>query len=251
MKQKDFNQKITQVISQNLIEINDVISQIKDGSRLSALNALKIYQEDYRVRLADALKNSYRGIRAIIGEHDFEIISQDYIRFQPSHSPDLDDYGDQLSHFLESHVLRKNYLFLIELAKFEWSFREIFHREEIHGASALELTKALQDEDTFIQLTTSANVFSYNYLISSLYALKDSEAENISLNFKTSEYIIMYKNESVVKTYSLTKDQHFLMNFIISPISVKSFFLNVPTSMNPKEIQELFEILGRDRLVLL
>jgi hypothetical protein len=162
MKQKDFNLKFTNLVrTPNIVEQVELLAQIKEGTKLSALRALEVYQEDYHARLTEALKNTYRAISSLIGDEDFYYITSDYIKRHPSNSCDLDDYGNHFSQFLATHPLSEDYIFLSELAHFEWNFREVFHLEQALGVDSLTLMGMLKEmlkksEGPKLQLVNSA-----------------------------------------------------------------------------------------------
>ncbi|MDD4974937.1 MAG: DNA-binding domain-containing protein [Bacteriovorax sp.] len=252
MKQKDFNLKFANLVrTPNSLEQVELLAQIKDGAKLSALQALEVYQEDYQARLTEALKNTYRAINYLIGDEDFFGIASDYIKIHPSCSSDLDDYGNDFSHFLTTHPLKEDYLFLSELADFEWNFREVFHLEQVLGVDSLLLMEMLKGEEFKVQLVNSARVLSYNCLVSSLYALKDNESnEDDDFDFQIPQYLLMIKNDFMVKTHVLSKSQWEMVKILVTPNSLLKIFKNAPTNITPEEIQSLFQILGTDRLLL-
>ncbi len=255
MKQKDFNLQFVKAVSSKASDfMEDLVSQIKDGPKLSALAALRVYQEDYQARLTEALRNTYRAIHALIGDEDFNILAKDYIQSTPSNSSDLDDYGNHLSAFLKNHSLINNYVFLSELAHFEWNFRETFHLEQSVGLGPQELMTAIQNENELIQLARSARILDYNFQITPLYALKNSEVDDESndepFDFKIPQSILMYKLGVQVKTQVLSKNQiNFLKQMTVAS-TLKACFANASADLIPEEIQILFQILGTERLIL-
>lgn len=251
MKQKNFNQHFVRAISSKESISNDLLSQIKDGPKLTAKRALEVYQEDYEARLTEALKNTYRAISVIIGDEDFLILSKEYIKCHPSVSSDLDDYGHLLSHFLKTHPLTIDYIFLSELAHFEWNVREVFHCEQAIGLSAIELMAALQSDGELVQLDQSARLLDYKYLITSLYTLKDSEIEDKEpFDFEMPQFILLYKRNSITRTHILSKNQAEILTKLRSPSTLQNIFNNTSATVTPEEIQTLFQFLGTERLIL-
>ncbi|MFA6236134.1 MAG: DNA-binding domain-containing protein [Bacteriovorax sp.] len=250
MKQKDFNQIFVTVVASRSAAPVELLAQIKNGPVLSARRALEVYQEDYEARLTEALKNTYRGINAIIGDEDFFILSQDYINTHPSSSSDLDDYGHLLSLHLKDHQLSKDYIFLPELAFFEWNFREVFHQEQIPGLSPEGLMACLENDRDMLRLCSSLRLLHFNFLITSLYALKDEEDKENELIYEFPEYVLMYKNGVMVKTITLSKNQFEILKKLLAPASLQHCLQNAPATVTPDEIQTLFTILGTERLLL-
>lgn len=249
MKQKDFNKIFVESITDKKKLSAELLSQIKDGPKLSAVNAVEVYREDYEARLTEALRNTYRAIHFIIGDEDFNRLSRAYIDQYASTSSDLDDYGHDFSVFTQKHELSHDYIFLFELAHFEWSFREIFHLEQNAGLEAHHLLELLQQDNELVQLTNSARLLHCQFQIMKLYALKE-ENQNEPFEFQEPESILIYKNDSRVKTKTLTKNQAELLSLFLSPISIPDCFQRAPKTISPEEIQELFQILGAERLLI-
>lgn len=250
MKQKKFNTLFVEVISKKTSVVSELLSQIKNGPRLDAKRALEVYQEDYQARLTEALKNTYRAIFAIIGDEDFNHLAGEYISLYPSVSSDLDDYGHLLDIFLKTHPLNLDYTFLSELAHFEWNFREVFHLEESRGLSPESLMHALQSENDLFELSQSARLLEYNFQITKLYALKESDSEEGRIDdYNFPQNILLYKCASVVKSKTLSKNQAAIVKRMVIPSPIQQCFQNVPATVTAEEIQGLFQILGTDRLI--
>jgi hypothetical protein len=248
MNQKDFNQKFVDHIRSG--EKNpELASLIKDSPRLSALRALEVYQEDYEARLSEALANSYRAVHSIVGDDDFYQLARDYLKIYPSSSSDLDDYGDQMSAFLSTHSLNEDYGFLSELAHFEWSFRNVFHKQEEWGLNANELQEYLTAEATSVRLIQSAQLLHYHYLIDKIYSLSESDEES-EIDIEHEQYLVMFKRGVMVKTHSLSKNQSEIMKKFQTPATLLSALQSAPATVTPEEIQELFLILGKEQMLL-
>lgn len=250
MKQKDFNLKFAETIRSNSSE-DILVSYLKDSRKLSAKRALEVYQEDYQARMTEALRNTYAAIHSLIGDEDFFHLAQDYIKKYPSPFSDLDDYGNYLSEFLSTHPLNIDYIFLSELAHFEWNFKEVFHLNDEKGLDALELQNILQDNSTKVQLIGSAKILNYSFTIDKLYSLKETnENDEEEFNFEQEQYLLIHKSGVMVKIHALSKNQWEIMKKFQTPTALLSALQNAPATVTPDEIQNLFLILGTDRILL-
>ncbi len=249
MKQKEFNLKFAETIRSNQID-EELVALIKDSPKIKAHRALEVYQEDYQARMTEALRNTYRAINALIGDEDFFYLAKDYIENYPSPFSDLDEYGNCFSEFLTAHQLNEDYVFLSELAHFEWNFREVFHQAHEIGLEATLLAQLLQEDSCKIQLVHSVRVLHYSFLIDKLYALKDETDHNDEdFDFNQNQYLLIYKDGVMVKIHSLSKAQWKIVNTLEAPHSLLSVLQNAD-SITPSEVQELFQILGANRLLI-
>ena len=251
MKQQKFNQLFSNLIrSKAQLTDSDLLDQIKDGAKISVKRAFEVYQEDYQARLSGALKNNYPAINSIIGDVIFEEIASDYNNSYPSISSDLDDYGHKFSFFLSTQSISKDYLFLAELADFEWNFREVFHLKQELGAGAAQLSEMLNEEVSTIRLVKSARLLSYNYTITSLFALKDNEEILDNFKFMEPQFVIIFKNELLVKFQVLSKHQWMILKNTINPSLLIEIINNAPTDITHEDMKNLFKYFGTDRLLL-
>lgn len=252
MKQNNFNFSFVDLIkNKKTSNMDEVLLQIKDGPRLGSRRAIEIYQEDYEARLTGALKNTYRSINYFIGDELFHHLATDYIKKYNSQSPNLDDYGEYLSDLIKNHQLNNDYIFLSELADFEWNFREIFHLEQVPGVDHSALSLMLTNHSAKICLVKSARLLNYNHSITSLYELKDKNLSNDDFfDFKIPEYILMIKNNLLVSTFTLSFNQWKVMANFLTPVSPLEIFQNNQLDITPGEIQSLFHIIGTNRLLI-
>lgn len=249
MNQKKFNDLFTNAIRNNKNYPENLISKIKDGPKLSAKRAFEVYQEDYQARLSEALKNTYQAIHNIIGDEDFYNLSQDYINIYPSSYSDLDDYGNYLFEFLKTHPINNEYIFLSELAHFEWMFKEIFHQPQKLGLSPSELLIEMSVSSNKFQLISTLKTLKYSHLITKLYSLKNDEYD---IDYQEEEFILMFKKDVMVKTLNLSKSQWQIVHFLHKhqSVSLDQIIQNAPLTVTPEEFQSLFQILGSNRLLL-
>jgi len=201
--QKKINHELCLLITSRESSNDDLMSQIKGNNILSASRALEVYREDYRARLTEALRNTYRGIYTLIGNEDFQKIALDYIDSTPSLSPDLDDYGAQFDQFCFNHDLSKEYDFLKEMAYFEWQFRILFHKKSNIGFNHDELHRILMNDDR-VSLVESTTLLSFSFLISQLYGLIDVESPE-PFDYHQPQWLVLYKDHDFVRSQSLLK----------------------------------------------
>jgi len=110
-------------IKSNQLKDNDFV--IGDD-RLSAQQRLDIYAEAYRLRLLDALSDTYPAVHTLLGDDDFENLGLEYIQTFPSTHFSVRYFGANLDEFLSSHPDFSSIPILSEMANFEWSIRDVF-----------------------------------------------------------------------------------------------------------------------------
>jgi hypothetical protein len=103
-----------------------IASAIADAPPLSVAQRLSIYQNAYRVRLIDALAESYPVLHAVLGDDDFAALAEQFIAAIPSVHRSLRWYGAELAEFLAVNLPWSEQPIFAELALLEWTLGEVF-----------------------------------------------------------------------------------------------------------------------------
>jgi len=251
MKQQDFNKKFIECI-RNGQNSEELLSLMKSFSRLPSSRALEVYREDYQARLADALKNTFRSVHAVLGDENFFLLARDYLEKFPSSFSDLDDYGDQMEAFLATHAFAEDFPFLTELAHFELRFRQIFHSEEKTGLDAGSLQTVFADEQLRLQLVPSSIVLSYHFSIEKIFSscLSEESEDDSPFDFHSPQHILMFKKDGLVKMHLLSMNQAEILKKFHTPLSLSECIKIAPATMAPAEMQALFQIIGLEQILL-
>ncbi len=95
------------------------------SSELPAAERIGIYADMYLWRLADALREDYPKLAALLGDERFLALAEAYAREHPSDRPDLGQFGRHLPSFLRRFPATER-ADLADLAALEWARSEVF-----------------------------------------------------------------------------------------------------------------------------
>ncbi len=112
-----------------------IIKQTTQSAKVSAEDRLGIYSSAYWLRLTEILENDYPGVKALLGEDEFQKMARGYIKTYDSPYYNVRWYGDQLSKYLSSTLPYSHHPYLAEMASFEWAMTLSFDAEDIDIAS--------------------------------------------------------------------------------------------------------------------
>jgi hypothetical protein len=87
---------------------------------------LAVYTEGYRSRLLEALETTYPGMKAALGEAEFERSMRQFIEAVPSRHYSIRYYGEGLGDFLGATRTEPGAETLQDLARWEWVLAEVF-----------------------------------------------------------------------------------------------------------------------------
>lgn len=107
----------------SILERRDAMQDMIEPSHVDRATRLRIYQDAYLLRLAEALGTNYPCLRDTLGDEDFGHLVIAYQRFRPPRHPSIRWFGDCLADFLGSGEPYQAVPIFADLARFEWSLR--------------------------------------------------------------------------------------------------------------------------------
>jgi len=127
-----------------------ILESVVDAPPLAPAERVQVYRNAYRVRLSDALQDTYPVLFKILGDEVFESLGDAFIDAHPSVHRSIRWYGRELADFLAQRQPYAEQPILAEVARFEWTLSEVFD-----AADAVPMAReALQavDPDSWEQL---------------------------------------------------------------------------------------------------
>jgi hypothetical protein len=99
---------------------------IVDAPPLPARARLNIYQHAYRMRLIDALDDTYPVLHAVLGDEVFAALGEEFVAEHPSVYRSIRWYGSELPTLLAGHPPYAEQPILAEIALLEWTLAAVF-----------------------------------------------------------------------------------------------------------------------------
>ncbi len=90
------------------------------------VDRLGIYRNAYRVRLIEALDDTYPVLHAVLGDEVFAALGEEFVAAHPSVHRSIRWYGRELPEFLQLRPPYAEQPILAELALLEWTLAEVF-----------------------------------------------------------------------------------------------------------------------------
>jgi hypothetical protein len=132
-------------------------SIIRDHGIADARSRLEIYRHGYRIRLRDALKAEFAGLRSMAGQR-FEAMLDKYISAHPSEHYNIRWYGAGLAAFLDYAHPWRNRPQLADMARLDWAISVAFDAADETGASVADLSAVPPDAWPVLQLSLQKNL---------------------------------------------------------------------------------------------
>jgi hypothetical protein len=101
---------------------------IKPNDRLTSAERLEIYSRSYWYRILDSLYDDFPGLRAVVGQRAFQLLSQAYLADCPSRSFTLRNLGSRLAEWLERNpqYAGNRHALALDMSRLEWAHIEAF-----------------------------------------------------------------------------------------------------------------------------
>ncbi len=107
-------------------EPSQIEAAIVDAPPLPVAERLGIYRNAYRVRLIEALDDTYPILHAVLGDEVFCALGEEFVAAHPSVHRSIRWYGRELAEFLGQCAPYAEQPILAELALLEWTLAEVF-----------------------------------------------------------------------------------------------------------------------------
>lgn len=184
------------------IQTDELLSSILPAGDLTIDESLRVYANDYRARLLEAMSKNYEMTWLVLGDDLFFDLAQEYIRYYPSSFKSLNFYGDKFSDFLKE----RNYLEYSEMARYEKAFWELFHDRDN--------SKNILTEETLLNGFFDLHkmfLFKSDWNLPFLWRKREdgiSEEESGMIHFDELKYWVMLKMENKVEVLELNSNEY-------------------------------------------
>jgi hypothetical protein len=99
---------------------------VSGNDRLSPVEQLEIYREQFWLRHTSALVEDFPGLGGILGQEDWEALVEAYLLEHVPTSFSLRDLGHQLPAFVEQCAWLPHHELCVDMAQLEWAYVEVF-----------------------------------------------------------------------------------------------------------------------------
>ena len=172
---------------------------------LELQEAVEVYSAGYPARLFEALGETYETLWKVLGDEDFQSLCMAYIEKYPSQFRNLSDYGYEFSDYVREYFPEDRVRdLLVDLAKFEWTFKECFHDKFEKSFEFASLQSSNPAELQF-QLLNSLSTLSLRFSVHKLHGMEgDVDRFSDILNQPSSTNLALIRSENGVITKEIS-----------------------------------------------
>lgn len=236
-------------LSAILTSESSFLSDISPISQLSPAECLEIYSRGYVARLTEAIGETYEATWWVLGDDDFFLLCSNYIKCTPSNFYDLSEYGDGFLNFLAKQNQAVEIPFLVDLARFELAFKDIFHKGNV-TTPAIDWANATNRGDSFrLNISPSALLMESRFPIYTIWRSRSESVERLaSVDLAKAENLLMYKQNSQVFVRILDGDEFALMSALAQqkPLGdALDCLMQVRPDATPERVQAVFSTVAQ------
>jgi hypothetical protein len=193
---------------------NAVLTPICDQGTLAPLERIDIYRTNVRSLHVSVLMSVYLVCEKILGSDYFKQIAKQYFKQHPSHSVDLNQYGNQFPNFLQQQSEQRaelaEYQYLADLAQLEWQIQEVYFSADNIKLDPVEFQNACvsQAGAMSFSLQASVSILDSSYPIAELWEMHQADyvQQQQEIVANKHEYLCVFRDEYQVSLRKISAD---------------------------------------------
>ncbi len=191
----------------------DMRGQVAGDARASAEERIHIYVEGYRLRLLEALQDTYDGLHAFMGDEEFDKLGRAYIDAHPSTHPSVRWFSRHLADFLERTAPYDTHPFLAEMAAFEWHQGLVFDAADAEplGLQALSAVPADAWGQVRFTLHPSVRRLDLTWNVPKVWQALDAETDPPDAAEAPASWLL-WRSDLTTRWRSLTEDEAWMLD---------------------------------------
>lgn len=223
--------------------------KVVPGGTLTAEAALSIYQRAYVARLTEALGETFEAVWRVLGDDDFFRTTRSFIEVERSQSYNLSDYGLSFPEFLEQKH-GAEFPFLSSLARFEWSFKNVFHAKQHEPIAPSRLVELDLNEDIRLIIGSAVQLFEAPFSVYELWKQRAAtKISLLSLDLAKPEAMVLYKKEQKIFAKVLSRTEFRILSSLTSGETLASALSRGDSQINSASVTNLFQIIFEAGLI--
>jgi hypothetical protein len=157
-------------------ETMPLLKKIQSHTRVSPLAQFDIYRNSIAGRLQKALKAIYPVCYQLVGDEFFVHVASCYIAQTPSHSPDLNTYGETLADFIRQLKAAESLPYLGDVAALEWAWHRLYGAPDSIAFDFEKLARyAATGEEIVFLLPPRASLFLSPYPVHRIWEVNQAD----------------------------------------------------------------------------
>ncbi len=201
---------------------NNIQQYIVDTQKVSAESRLTIYSDAYRLRLLEALTDTYPTMLKYLGESSFTELATAYIDAHPSTYKSIRWFGDSLANFLSQGAQYQPLPFLIELAQLEWTLTLVFDAADSPIFNLQDMANIPMEswENMVLKTHPSVHLLNFSWNVVEYWRSIETKTElpePVHNSFPIAW--VLWRKELQSQSCALTQDEGWVINALLNNLT--------------------------------
>ena len=161
----------------------------------------------------------------------------------------LSDYGKRFPQFLKELDNLNDLPFITDLAKFDWTFKEIFSEKQHVSIEPSKLQELKERPNSKLIFGNAVRIFESEMSVYDIWQLRKEELQKApDINFENSEYLLLYKKFDEIFVKNLSETQCGILKSLKLGQTFSSV-LDDMSEINQEDVINLFQIIGTTGII--
>jgi hypothetical protein len=173
-------------------------AHVAGNERLSPVEQLEIYREQFWLRHTSSLVEDFPGLGGILGQTDWEKLAEQYLREVTPESYTLRDLGCQLPRVIEQAAWLPHQALCLDMARLELAYIEVFDAPDSAPLAPERLTGLAEDDllRARLAIAPSVRLLSLEYPVADLRrALRVQSDEAVAIPEPAAQHLVVYRRD--------------------------------------------------------
>ncbi len=155
----------------------DDIAHTVRGGGLAPAQRVQVYRNAVRVRLKDALADTYPVLRRLVGDACFDGVASEFLRQYPPRVGYLHPFGARMAELCAQLPVLAGFPYLPDVARLEWAWQQAFHAAGAPGlpAQAFAAVPVEQQHAIGLRLQAGASLLRSAYPIGRIFEVNQPD----------------------------------------------------------------------------
>lgn len=188
-------------------------------SPMLAQAGVDIYQRSIIGNLSGALENCYPVVAEVVGDAFFREAARQYIITTPSHSGDLNEFGNTFADFLAIYPYAGTLPYLSDLARLEWLVQSVYYAPDTPCSKHQDLANISPEDYASLHFVVAPDHARMDspWPVASIWQSHQPDGEAITtINLAATSRALILRNAGQVQVKSLTTGEASLFDALAS-----------------------------------
>ncbi len=129
------------------------------------------YRGNLRANWGGALRNAYPTIEKLVGEEFFAGLVSEYGQRNPSHDPNLNNFGTHFAEFLRDFEHVAQYPYFYDMARLDWALHTAYYEPDLEAVSVQQVASLSPEEldNSFFQLHPACRLLQADFAVDGIW----------------------------------------------------------------------------------